>query len=79
MYDYLLVNVSPSAAYCCEVERPLGMVTDILEQFSDATFFLIVIQPGIQIYFIEMLSVSPENLAAVMAPHEAVVGAKSLR
>ena len=79
MYDYFLVNVSPSAAYCCEVERPLGMVTDILEQFSDATFFLIVIQPGIQIYFIEMLSVSPENLAAVMAPHEAVVGAKSLR
>lgn len=79
MYDYLHVNVPPSAAYCCEVERPLGMVTDILEQFSDATFFLIVIQSGIQIYFIEMLSVSPENLAAVMAPDEAVVGAKSLR
>ena len=79
MYDYLHFNLSSSSAYCCEVELPLGMVIDILEQSFDATFFLIVIQPGIQIYFIVMLPVSPENLAAVMAPHEAVVGAKSLR
>ena len=81
MYDYLPVNMAPSASYCREVERFLGMGADIIEQIFDTTFFLVVIQLGIQVNFIVLvvLSVITESFASFMTPHEPVVGAESLR
>ena len=79
MHDYLPVNMSPSASYCREVERSLGMGADIIEQIFDTTFFLVVIQLGIQVNFVEMLSVITESFASFMTPHEPVVGAESFR